>query len=337
MSNPVWGTFSVIDHTQPEAFLREVLLYDTLVVPYPRDGEERRRWLQPNDDVPSESWDPDRLDQLLHLLGIQSFPSLDDQPAEPGVDGHRGARIVRRMLWDQNLWDARHTNAQVASGLAGDPFQSTALMVAGLGPIPDGVEAIAAYSSRADWRSSVEPQPDGGNGETAASALLSLARPLLIPRAGGSEWDKLREAIDLARDPAYARIRTAYHDYFRELMAKVAGDGLADKTINPMTLEWARDQLATLWTREREFTAKDRRWSRVETGVVTTSALGSVGVALTAAIPPLAAGVAVLGFAGWAIGKWARDDPEPTLSGASMFVEAERKLAWMAPDPGARR
>ena len=42
MGAPVWGTFSVRDHCRPGAFVREVLLYDRLVVPYP-DPNARAR------------------------------------------------------------------------------------------------------------------------------------------------------------------------------------------------------------------------------------------------------------------------------------------------------
>lgn len=38
MAMQVWGTFSVNDHTRPNAFVREVLLFDRLVLPYPSAG-----------------------------------------------------------------------------------------------------------------------------------------------------------------------------------------------------------------------------------------------------------------------------------------------------------
>jgi NADPH:quinone reductase-like Zn-dependent oxidoreductase len=52
VTRPVWGTFSVRDHLRPEAFLREVLVFDRLVIPYP-DPEvpgEWERWRRPDPD-----------------------------------------------------------------------------------------------------------------------------------------------------------------------------------------------------------------------------------------------------------------------------------------------
>ena len=54
MSKQVWGTFSVKDHCDPNAFVAEVMLYDRLVIPVPPDAEERERWEK-------SGWQPDRL------------------------------------------------------------------------------------------------------------------------------------------------------------------------------------------------------------------------------------------------------------------------------------
>ena len=37
----IWGTFSVMDHLRPGAFLAEVVLYDRLVIPSARSGVGR--------------------------------------------------------------------------------------------------------------------------------------------------------------------------------------------------------------------------------------------------------------------------------------------------------
>src|SRR5215469_5514526 len=71
MASQIWGTFSVKDHCQPNAFVREVLLFDRLVLPVPSDAQERSRWSHPNPKDPQESWDPDRLDVLRNILGSQ--------------------------------------------------------------------------------------------------------------------------------------------------------------------------------------------------------------------------------------------------------------------------
>lgn len=44
MSRERWGTFSVKDHQRKRAFVAETLLYDRLIIPYPPNPEERKRW-----------------------------------------------------------------------------------------------------------------------------------------------------------------------------------------------------------------------------------------------------------------------------------------------------
>ena len=74
MGAPTWGTFAVNDHLRPHAFVAEVLLFDGLALPYPSTAEERKRWRSPNQRDPDETWDPDRLDELLTVLGTQEAP-----------------------------------------------------------------------------------------------------------------------------------------------------------------------------------------------------------------------------------------------------------------------
>lgn len=51
MGGQIWGTFSVKDHCRPNAFVREVLLFDRLVLPVPvtirsgRDGASQMQMI----------------------------------------------------------------------------------------------------------------------------------------------------------------------------------------------------------------------------------------------------------------------------------------------------
>src|ERR1700740_3302090 len=85
MASQIWGTFSVKDHCQSNAFVREVLLFDRLVLPVPSDEHERSRWRHPNPKVPAETWDPDRLDVLRSILGSQDI--LAEPIQEQGWQG----------------------------------------------------------------------------------------------------------------------------------------------------------------------------------------------------------------------------------------------------------
>jgi hypothetical protein len=64
----LWGTFAVMDHLRPRAFVAEVLLYDRLIVPRPPTEEEE----PPAPGEPDErtlwkrrGWQPEKLDVLL--------------------------------------------------------------------------------------------------------------------------------------------------------------------------------------------------------------------------------------------------------------------------------
>jgi hypothetical protein len=114
---PVWGTFSVRDHCRPEAFLREVLIFDRLLVPYPDPGVpgEWERWRHPNPDKPYATWNPGRLDQLLGVLGTQAEP------------GHHGAQLVQQSLWSPFTWTQIQSKLEMAEMATGDPWMDTRL------------------------------------------------------------------------------------------------------------------------------------------------------------------------------------------------------------------
>ncbi len=100
----MWGTFSVKDHRRGDAFAREALLFDRLVIPYPVDARERDRWKMPNPDDPQETWDPDRLvlapargSSARHRLALPPTPMKDD-PAAGRLASCGRRRLGRRGL-----------------------------------------------------------------------------------------------------------------------------------------------------------------------------------------------------------------------------------------------
>ncbi len=196
----VWGTFAVNDHLQPGAFLREVLLFDRLVVPVPSSEAERARWFAPNPNDPTESWKPDRQEQLLAILGTQSSP------------GYNGAKLVVPAPWDQGRWHAARSKPEVADMIHTESvWNATRMIVAQDEKVPGIVEAIAAYPSARACRADLQPADDPA-GLEAADALVMLARPLLLPTSEGEdEFETLREAIDLAAELKYER--AAYHQW----------------------------------------------------------------------------------------------------------------------------
>jgi len=94
----IWGTFSVKDHCLPNTFVREVLLFDRLVLPVPDTAEEQRRWEHPNAADLGETWDPEQLDTLIKILGSQHIPA---QPARNADSNHPGSVEDLRTLAHQ--------------------------------------------------------------------------------------------------------------------------------------------------------------------------------------------------------------------------------------------
>jgi hypothetical protein len=329
VSIPVWGTFSVKDHIEPEAFLRETLLFDRLAVPYPDPNMpgERDRWRHPDERFPAEDWQPDRLDLLLGILGTEE------------TAGYNGARFVQRIMWNPYTWDKIKSRLGSADALTGNPFNDTALGIAmGRGQeLPGIVEAVAAYPTAEAWRADVKPVVNGPADPTAAEALVLLGRPLLMPAPGRDELDTLRRTVDLAQSDDYKAMRTAYHDWFRGIASRLQqhdATTLADVSLDPASLREARRELGELWQREQATVRKadrDQLWSRVEVGTVSLSAAGAIGLACAAALPAVGVPVALLTFAGWAINKWRTPKPQRSLGGASMFVEAHKRLDFLPP------
>jgi hypothetical protein len=329
MAPEIWGTVAVNDHLRPQAFLRELLLFDRLVVPVPSTPEERARWQHPNEDNPGESWQPERLEALLALLGTQ------DQ------EGHQGARLAWTTGWDRNRWQAERTRHEVADTLGRvDTFYTTRLVLAHDDTLPGVIEAVAAYPSEATWRGEQRPSRPAPADPTVASALITLGRPLLVPDVrAGRELEALRETIELAMDPEFRQARTKYHEWVRDLVVRLReGDGrsLADVGLDAGSLQLARERLEEALDAERKAVKRferRRHWGWTQTGLLVVAVGAQAALAL---VNPLAAlGVLVpLGQAGvWYAEKRAEPPTKRSLTGASMFAIAERHRRWAGSSP----
>jgi hypothetical protein len=326
---PVWGTFSVRDHTRHTAFLREALLFDRLLVPYPDPQVvgEWERWQHPNKNDPTETWDPDRLDRLLTILGTEEEP------------GHNGARLVQRSMWSQPTWQMLQSRLEVAEAATGDPFMDTRLALTLRGEHrPVVVEAVAAYPSEQAWRGDVQPVEEEPAEMSAMDAMVQLPRPLLLPPEDVPEDDALRAVVELAQDPEFQQARVAYFEWFRDFIEPLRRAN-PEATLDQLKLDAgsmnvAKEQLNELWQREREVARRgDRaRWfSRLEIACVSLGAAGSVGLALAAALPAIGVPVALASFVGWAAARRAKPKEPRNLGGASVFVDVHRRLGWLDP------
>jgi hypothetical protein len=348
MGGQIWGTFSVKDHCQPNAFVREVLLFDRLVLPVPENDQERTRWLHPNAQDPEETWDPERLDRLRDILGTQ------DVPAQPAPAGGWLARMGRQWMrsapapapppltwdspWTEHRWQYYRSRVMRAQTIThSDAYYTTRQILATGQDLPGVIEAVAAFPSAGRCRAELKPSDQPPADPTAAQALLMLAAPLLTPRGDeGKDFGPLRDAAALARDAKFRAARQAYYDWMREFVRPLQSAGhqaLDEVRLDRGSLKLAEEQLHGLVTAERELLGQQeqrRWWTRAEYAMTVISVGATAGLALTAALPVLGAAAPVIGFGGWLAGKLAAPEPpeQRPLGGASVFVTAQRRLGW---------
>lgn len=311
----VWGTCAVNDHQRPAAFVRELLLFDRLVVPYPDTDEERARWQDPNPADPLETWDPDGLDDLLRVLGTQHQL------------GHKGARCAWTAPWSQARWHAGRTRREVADIVAEDTFASTRRILAMGDDLPKRVEVIASYPNDKAWWQETQPTPVPPAPPTAASALVVLARPLLLPRIdAGKHAQILRQAVELASSGSFRVARTEYHQLVRRYVGPLQSpDNAAVGDVSEADLIYAREKLLEA---EKQALAKAgiSGWTVTEWAMMIVGTLAQAGLAAAGALPALGASGPVAQFGGFVAGKLGKRNKDRPLNGASMFVAVDKTL-----------
>jgi hypothetical protein len=226
MPRRLWGCYSVADHTEPRAFVADLLLYDRLVIPVPTD-DDRGRWEH-------MGWNPDRLDRLLEVLGP----------------------LAERIVWSEELrnrFEGRSLQVSEASELSLD-------IEAGRPPRPDAygisrgivseelraraqategdVRGVVVYAKPdrfdSEWRFSwslpfvkkgMRTQPGVLRQATASMPLQTenLAK-LVVTRLAVPDDDShvsddeiLKRTVGLVERPDVWRIRTAFHDLVASL------------------------------------------------------------------------------------------------------------------------
>ncbi len=150
MSQPdqIWGTVSVQDHLRPQAFVAELLLFETLVVPRPPSGatwpaewdaaqqERVLGWLPPDRvmDVPWDETQHDAFEQKKLANGAQM--DIENLQATPGFAQARDRRDfedplfhMTRMVLQDHVDKARNRRL-----LAGVPKADVAVIPAYNGP-----------------------------------------------------------------------------------------------------------------------------------------------------------------------------------------------------------
>jgi hypothetical protein len=313
MSRATCGVFAVDSHVVPEAFVREVLLYDRLLIPRPPQDEpaEWDRWVR-------EGWDPARQQHLLAILGTDEEPASSGSTLAYAVDWNEEWRGAWREHW--------------AHRQSGDsPFVATAHVLKVAVPAAfEALEAVVPYRSLEEFRSKValRPRPQGQERLPGTSLVALIGREFLLPDIDGDDTS-LREAVELACDPDFRAKRAAFHDWTRGFVRPLqneAGASLVSFT------DAASVRLAVAELRERvvafERLMRRRRWSRV--GYAMT-AIGFVASGIGAVGDPVGlveVFASIGGYVAGNLGVGREHAGEGSLAGAAMFFTAQRELGW---------
>lgn len=200
MGRERWGTFSVKDHTLPQPFAADVLMYDRLVIPKPSTSEERKHWTD-------KEWDPDKLDVVLDLLGA-------DKP-----DGR--AVTVAWNKWTRELFNERATAAKIVNEEANLGLTKRLLAADLLPPAPPGViriAVVAAYNSAAEAAAEWVENEENTKRNTLT---LALSHRFIVPEPRGrSDLQLLRDSLQLAKDPTYAGKRAQLYGWIDDVIEK---------------------------------------------------------------------------------------------------------------------
>lgn len=268
MSRQRWGTFSVVDHLRPKAFISDVLLYDQLVIPVPSDKGERERWQKIGRN-------PDQLDGTLDLLGD----------------------IAIRVPWDQNKQDLFKNLYAAANGVnfdvrnlakakvdKTDPLYITRMILAQDSKNIAGdniVWAMAAYPSFNDYKEDANKATKEKRKEQLA---MVISQKFLVPDdPKKSDAELLDQAIKLSRRDDFRKKRALLHQYQEEIIEQEIPP---DKAIMEM------EEFLKQYNKIIKKAKLEMRWKYaflvIEVGI---------GLAGAAAINPLVIGAATAGIA----------------------------------------
>ena len=298
MTKQVWGTFSVKDHCEPNAFVAEVMLYDRLVIPVPPDDDERKRWEK-------EKWDPQRLDRLLKILGERAYP----------------------VAWNaerQKRWKARFdAGADIAQGAGDWAFAATRTeLTAGLPRHVTGIQVVANYTSVEELNKELGLRPQAADPLPVygGTALAVLGHEFFVP--DDPRWgheDLLKQAVDLSSERSSMRKRAAFWRWQREFFDD---KGITDQTAINEAVEEMHDLLED---HKREISRKGIRTKTQFAFLAGSVALGMLGGPLTA----VGIGGAFVSVGQFVADKLLEERADPAGKPVSLVHDIRKHFGWI--------
>lgn len=304
MGRETWGTYSVRDHLQPQAFVADAMLYDRLVVPVPPENPEHEhatewaRWQR-------EGWQPERQAELLDILGPLAYP----------------------VEWGSAMrgeWEKRWVASKV-EGESTTPYHVTGgVLAADLPPNVTAVTAVATYTSKQAFDEGLMLTPADANvvhTYPGSVVCAALGREFLVPDADDhrfrSHSDLLRASVDLAGDVDFRQKRRSFWRWEREFIS----DGVADQA----SIDDAVEEMRELIEDEKRAVRRQkvRTVSRYAFCIATVT-LGIVGGPLT----PVAIAGAFASVGQFTTERLLEGGAPASPSPAALFHDSRKQLGW---------
>jgi hypothetical protein len=298
----LWATFSVKDHVRASTFVAEVLVYDKLLIPVVptradglSDAEANREWRRWEE----QGWDPARQTQLVALLKdrVEIIPWTAERQSD----------------WQQSM--AAEFNSARRNG-----YFTTGTVLQRFAPaMARTVVAVPQYTSLEDLEASagIRRRQNPHEPVAANNLLAVLGFELLVPEnPEQDDFGALRQAVEVASDPAYRDARRALFAWQRRFFH---GDQTDARSIKAAVGEMS-GMVADL--------RKANRMSKIWKGFKHVFAFAGASSKVAALAPPVAA-LAPAGAAIATVGSFVVDAAQGTVPGmpaATLIADARERL-----------
>jgi hypothetical protein len=280
-----WGSFAVVDHLRPNAYVADVLLYDRLLIPYPSDDGRHVEIDSPNEwkRWGERDWAPGRLDAYIDILGD----------------------LAERVPWNEQIWIAwrdRFKLAEAAQFDAGNIFSDnqyvTRMVLADdrfvehkppIGSV-EKPRVVAAYPSLADFGKEYDILETAGQSDVSkadyqmqASRLASvLGYTFLVPDdTEKSQTQLLEEAVKLAREDEFRQQRAWIHDWQETVLRNGIEEEHALRTIEKHLADYGK------YMESRLKRTRVRRAYLIATAALSAASIAIPPLGIAAALAPI--------------------------------------------------